>query len=68
MKNFDDFRSALGSSEVAQISDEIISSLREKLHREDYDDPVDFNLVLNRSYNVQMTMKLLEKYHKWLND
>lgn len=59
-KNFDDFKSIITNKKIEEISNEITNKLLE------IDDEFD-ELSFERSFNLSLTMRLLNEYHNWLN-
>lgn len=61
MKNFSDFKSTISQEDLLKISNEITDNLN-KIEPQ-------LNVIeYNHSFNFSLTMRLLEKYHNWLNN
>ncbi|UFH63890.1 hypothetical protein [Clostridium cadaveris] len=61
MKNFSDFKSTISQEDLLKISNEITDNLNKIEPQLDV-------IEYNRSFNLSLTMRLLEKYHNWLNN
>lgn len=66
-KNFSDFQNYWKSLDMQQIQDDIINELNEYANKNNISDD-DLHIWHMRSFNSKLSMKMLEEYHKWLND
>jgi hypothetical protein len=61
LKDFTDFKATISQEELKNISNEItdkLNKIKPELDIVEYD----------RSFNFSITMRLLEEYHRWLNN
>lgn len=60
MKDFNNFKSTITKEEINKISNQIMDNLNKIQPEPDF-------FSYQRSFNLSLTMKLLEKYHLWLH-
>lgn len=67
MKNYEDFKATITSDVLESIKIEVLDKLNQHLEENPIEDTNKELIWFNRSYNVAVTMKLIEKYHNWLH-
>lgn len=65
-KDFCDFRNSLSQETVAKWDEEIKKQLDKKMGSDYGDNPAEWKFIYEQSFSVQMTMRILETYHNWL--
>lgn len=56
-KNFNEFLQTISQEEINSIQNDLLNNIE--------DDNV---VTIERTLNLSLTLKLLEKYHNWLNN
>lgn len=68
MKDFKIFKASISDDVLTKWDKEIRSTLIPKIDKELKDDPIGWQTALTQSYAFNMSMRLLEAYHAWLNE
>ncbi|GEM_PF-3097960 len=68
MKRYEDFKATITSDVLESMASEVIEKLNKLLDEDPIESATEEFVWFNRSYNVGITMRLIEKYHNWLHD
>lgn len=66
MKDFKDFKKFM-NTDGAIVHDEIVAEVNRIVKKADIKDPVEGNVFYYRTFSEISVMKILEKYHDWVN-
>lgn len=67
MKKFEDFKSTITDDDLDSMTNEILDNLNQNPSKDSVEDSFEEIIWFTRSYNLSMTMRLIEKYHNWLH-
>lgn len=67
MKNYEDFKATITSDELGSMTIDILEKLNKHLDEDPIESAAEELVWFNRSFNIAMTMRLIEKYHSWLH-
>ncbi len=67
MKDFNEFKSTLSESKLEEIYVVAAKQTNEYMNSRTFSDKYEEFLIMNKELSVNITLGLLEEYHKWLN-
>lgn len=66
MKSFEDFKTYM-KTDGAVVHDEIVAEVNCLVEKANISDPIEEQVFYNRAFSETSVMKVLERYHEWLN-
>ena len=68
MKNYEDFKATTTDDVIDSMMGKVLQKLNLISDEEPIEDPYEKLVWFTRSYNLSVTIRLLEKYHNWLHN